>query len=310
LIFVSALTGLPSALLRKLAVPEKIFYPVSTVQPDCWRNGPSRSRLPPPIGSCYNKRLMHLQEFDTLIRRVLDLDGFTGTDAALNGLQVANQKDRVEKIAFAVDACLESIHRATDWGADLLFVHHGLFWGKPLAVIGGHYQRLRALIQADLALYAVHLPLDMHPVLGNNAGLAGRIGLQQIEPFGDHRGTKIGCKGTLPEPMSLEQVVRACCGTSERGITALPFGPETISTVGIVSGGAAGDVLQAIEERLELFITGEASHEIYHNCLEGGINVIFGGHYLTETCGVTQLAEKLQTDTDLQTRFFDIPTGL
>jgi dinuclear metal center YbgI/SA1388 family protein len=253
---------------------------------------------------------MHLQDFDTLIRHVLDLDGFSGTDAALNGLQVANQKDRVEKVAFAVDACLESIRRASEWEADLLFVHHGLFWGKPLAVTGGHYQRLRALIQADLALYAAHLPLDMHPELGNNAGLARRIGLQQLQPFGEHRGTKIGYKGTLPEPMSLEQIVRACCGTNEREITALPFGPEAISTVGIVSGGAAGDALQAIEEELELFITGDASHEIYHNCLEGRINVIFAGHYLSETSGVMQLAEKLEKETDLQTRFFDIPTGL
>jgi dinuclear metal center YbgI/SA1388 family protein len=253
---------------------------------------------------------MHLQDFDTLIRQVLDLDGFSGTDVALNGLQVANQKVRVEKVAFAVDACLESIRRASEWGADLLFVHHGLFWGRPLAVVGGHYQRLRALIQADLALYAVHLPLDMHPQLGNNAGLARRIGLQQLEPFGEYRGTKIGYKGTLPEAMSLQQIVRACCGSNERGISALPFGPEIISTVGIVSGGAADEALQAIEEKLDLFITGEASHEIYHHCLEGGINVIFGGHYLTETSGVTQLAEKLQNETDLQTRFLDIPTGL
>jgi dinuclear metal center YbgI/SA1388 family protein len=253
---------------------------------------------------------MDLKGFDTLIRQVLDLDGFGGTDVALNGLQVANQKDTVEKVAFAVDACLESIRRAAEWGADLLFVHHGLFWGRPLAVIGGHYQRLRALIQADLALYAVHLPLDMHPQLGNNAGLARRIRLQQLEPFGEYKGTKIGYKGTLPEAMSLEQIVRACCGSNEQGISALPFGPEAVSTVGIVSGGAADEALQAIEEKLDLFITGDADHTIYHHCLEGRINVIFGGHYLTETYGVTLLAEKLQTETDLQTRFFDIPTGL
>jgi dinuclear metal center YbgI/SA1388 family protein len=229
---------------------------------------------------------------------------------ALNGLQVANRKDRVEKVGFAVDACLESIRRAGEWGADLLFVHHGLFWGRPLAVTGSHYRRLRALIQADLALYAVHLPLDMHPELGNNVGLARRIGLQQLEPFGEYRGTKIGFKGTLPEAMSIEQVVRACCGSGEQGITVLPFGPEAVTTVGIVSGGAADEAIQAIEEKLDLFITGDADNTIYHHCLEGGINVIFGGHYLTETAGVAQLAEKLQSQTNLQTRFFDIPTGL
>jgi dinuclear metal center YbgI/SA1388 family protein len=253
---------------------------------------------------------MHLKDFDTLIREVLDLDEFSGADVALNGLQVANDKQSVEKAAFAVDACLESIRRAAEWGADLLFVHHGLFWGRPLAVTGGHYRRLRALIRADLALYAVHLPLDMHPQLGNNAGLARRIGLQQLEPFGEYRGMKIGFKGSLPEAMSLEQVVRACCGSNEQAINVLPFGPESVSTVGVVSGGAADEAYQAIDEKLDLFITGDASHTIYHHCLEGGINVIFGGHYLTETYGVTLLSEKLRSESNLQTRFFDIPTGL
>ena len=253
---------------------------------------------------------MVLEEFDVLIRKILALDECSGSDVALNGLQVANGSATVEKVAFAVDACLESIRRAAEWKADLLFVHHGLFWGKPLAVIGGHYQRLRALIEADLALYAVHLPLDMHPELGNNSGLARRIGLQQLEPFGKYKGMKIGFKGRLAGQMSLEQVVRLCCGGKEPGINVLPFGPENISTVGIVSGGAADEAYQAIDERLDLFITGDADHTIYHHCLEGRVNVIFGGHYLTETSGVTFLAEKLEKETDLETVFFDIPTGL
>ncbi|MBN2552414.1 MAG: Nif3-like dinuclear metal center hexameric protein [Spirochaetales bacterium] len=253
---------------------------------------------------------MHLGEFDILIRRLLALDEFPGADVALNGLQVTHRRETVDKVAFAVDACLESIRRAADWAADLLFVHHGLFWGRPLAVTGNHYRRLRALIEADLALYAVHLPLDMHPQLGNNAGLARRIGLRQLEPFGEYKGTKIGLKGTLQEAMSLEQVVRACCGAHEQTVRVLPFGPETVRTVGVVSGGAADEAYQAIEEKLDLFITGDADHTIYHHCLEGAVNVIFAGHYATETAGVTRLAEHLQRETDLQTRFFDIPTGL
>jgi dinuclear metal center YbgI/SA1388 family protein len=253
---------------------------------------------------------MQLEEFDALIRRILALDEFCGSDVALNGLQVANAKAMVQKAAFAVDACLESIRRASQWKADLLFVHHGLFWGRPLAVTGTHYQRLRALMRADLALYAVHLPLDMHPELGNNAGLARHLELQQLEPFGEYKGTKIGFKGTLPEGMTLEQLVRKCCQGNEQGTKVLPFGPEIIRSVGIVSGGAAEEAYQAIEEKLDLFITGDADHTIYHHCLEGGINVIFGGHYLTEAFGVTLLAERLQRESDLQTMFFDIPTGL
>jgi dinuclear metal center YbgI/SA1388 family protein len=253
---------------------------------------------------------MHLEQFDTLIRSLLALDEFSGSDVSLNGLQVANEKQTVNRVAFAVDACQESIRRAAEWNADLLFVHHGLFWGKPIAVTGGHYARLRALIAADLALYAVHLPLDMHPELGNNAGLARRIGLQKLEPFGEYKGTKIGFKGRYEKGKSLQQIARLCCGGSERGLGVLPFGPEEIFSVGIVSGGAADEAYQAIEEKLDLFITGDASHEIYHHCLEGRINVIFGGHYLTETSGVMLLSEKLSRDTELETRFFDIPTGL
>jgi len=253
---------------------------------------------------------MHLEEFDALIRRWLAIDELATADIALNGLQVSNLKQDVKRVAFAVDACQESIRRAAEWGADLLFVHHGLFWGRPVAVTGSHFQRLRALIQADMALYAVHLPLDMHPQLGNNAGLAKRIDLEQLEPFGEYRGVKIGFKGTLRQSTTLEQVVRACSGGNEQGITILPFGPKSIRTVGIVSGGAAEEAEQAMAERLDLFITGDASHTVYHQCLEGGINVIFGGHYLTETSGVNQMAEKLGCETDLQTRFVDIPTGL
>ncbi len=253
---------------------------------------------------------MHLEEFDTLIRGLLALDEWGAADVALNGLQVANSREEVRRVALAVDACQQSIRLAVDWEADLLFVHHGLYWGRPVALTGSHYRRVRALLDADLALYAVHLPLDMHPELGNNVGLARRVGLLDLQPFGEYKGVKIGFKGHLAETKSLEQVSRMCCGGEERTARVLPFGPEKINTVGIVSGGAAEEALQAIDEKLDLFITGEASHTVYHQCLESRINVIFGGHYLTETSGVMQLGEKLESETELKTRFFDIPTGL
>lgn len=245
-----------------------------------------------------------------MIRGLLALDECGAADIALNGLQVANSTEEVRRVALAVDACQQSIRLAADWKADLLFVHHGLYWGAPAALTGSHYRRVRALLAADLALYAVHLPLDMHPELGNNVGLARRVGLLDLEPFGEYRGVKIGFKGHLAETKSLEQVSRLCCGGEERSVRVLPFGPKEVNTVGVVSGGAADEALQAIDEKLDLFITGEASHTIYHQCLESGINVIFGGHYLTETSGVTQLGEKLERETELKTRFFDIPTGL
>ena len=195
-------------------------------------------------------------------------------------------------MACAVDVCLESIRRAVEWKADVLFVHHGLFWGKPVAFTGFQYRRIRELVSGDCALYAVHLPLDAHSTLGNNAGIARRLGLREVQPFGEHRGVKIGCRGELPEALSLERVASLCCG-AHAPLGLLPFGPQAIRTVGIVSGGAPQDALQAIEEGLDLFISGEPSHTVYHACLEAGINALFGGHYLTEVWGVKSVGEWL-----------------
>jgi len=253
---------------------------------------------------------MRLEDLDRRLRQLLCLDSLASADAAMNGLQVANSRGEVRRVAFAVDACLETIQRAASWQADLLFVHHGLFWGRPLAVTGGHYRRLRALLTADLALYAVHLPLDMHPEGGNNASLARLRGLTDLEIFGEYHGVKIGLKGRLPAPRTLEQVQELCCAAGGKPLQVLPFGPETVSRVGIVSGGAADEALQAIEEGLELFLTGDASHTVYHHCLEAGINVIFAGHYQTEVWGVKALAERLSGEEGLQTCFLDVPTGL
>jgi dinuclear metal center YbgI/SA1388 family protein len=252
---------------------------------------------------------MRLTEFDRLLRETLALDTAASQDSALNGLQVANSRGEVARVACAVDACLESIRRAVEWKADLLFVHHGLFWGKPLALTGFQYRRVRELCAADCALYAVHLPLDAHPTLGNNACLARQLGLREVEPFGEHRGLKIGCRGVLPEPLSLERAAGLCCG-AHPPLGLLPFGPAAIRTVGIVSGGASQDALQAIDQGLDLFVSGEPSHSIYHACLEAGINALFGGHYLTEVWGVKSVGEWLAGQHGLATCFLDIPTGL
>jgi dinuclear metal center YbgI/SA1388 family protein len=251
-----------------------------------------------------------LDALDHRLSEFLNLDATAVADRALNGLQVGRSGSELCRVAFAVDACLESIRRAAQWRADLLFVHHGLFWGTPLAVTGVHYQRIKELLAADCALYAAHLPLDLHPEVGNNVALARDLGLVDLEPFGEYHGIKIGCRGRLPQGRPLEEVARLCCGGSTESPRFLPFGPEVIETVGIVSGGAAEEALQALEEGLDLFITGEAAHTVYHHCLEGKMNVIFGGHYRTETGGVRLLAEWLARETGLETRFLDVPTGL
>jgi dinuclear metal center YbgI/SA1388 family protein len=253
---------------------------------------------------------MHIDQFDRLMRQWMAIDELAGVDNALNGLQVASDRPEIKRAAFAVDASLESFRRAADWKADLLFVHHGLFWGADLPVTGGHYRRLRLLIERGLALYAVHLPLDMQPEFGNNAGIARLLGVGSLQPFGTYRGRKIGFKGELEAPKSLPEIADLLCGGQQHALGILPFGPQTIHSVGIVSGGAALEALEAIAEGLDLYITGDASHAIYHRSLEAPINVIFGGHYLTEQWGVKLLAEKLRAEQGLETMFLDIPTGL
>lgn len=253
---------------------------------------------------------MTLDDFDALMSQTLDHPSWSGRDKSLNGLQVGRTNPEVRNVAFAVDACLQSFERATAIGADVLVVHHGLFWGSPLAVVGDHQRRLRALFDSDLALWASHLPLDAHPTLGNNAGMAHALGLSDLRPFGDFRGVKIGCKGVLPVAMKLDRVCEVLFQGRESVLQILPFGKPEVTTVGLVSGGGSHELADAIAEGLDLFITGDADHTIHHQALEAGINVICGGHYATETWGVRRLAEFLKKDHGLWTTFLDLPTGL
>jgi dinuclear metal center YbgI/SA1388 family protein len=236
------------------------------------------------------------------------------SDISLNGLQVAREdggsSSEIRKVAFAVDACMASFTRAVESGADLLVVHHGLFWGKALAVTGTHYRRLRYLLDHNLALYAAHLPLDMQPEIGNNAGIADDLGLTRREAFGDYHGTKIGIKGTLPEALGIDGILRLLGLSRDTALGVLDFGTKSIRSVGIISGGADKEVEQALNERLDLYVTGELSHQVYHTCLEGGINLIAGGHYYTETYGVKKLMDRLCRDHEVETVFVDVPTGL
>ena len=256
---------------------------------------------------------MKLNELDKYFREHLLIDDMAKIDPSMNGVQVGcadASAFEVSKIAFAVDACAESFRRAASEGADMLFVHHGLFWGRPIAVDGDHYARVKTLMDNDIILYAAHLPLDQHPVFGNNAGICSSLGIEEPEPFGDFRGFKIGFKGELPGPLNIDQVLDALGLDRRRALSVLPFGPEKIRTVAVISGGGTDDVYEAMADSVDLYITGDAAHQIYHPCLERGINLICGGHYHTETWGVRLLSEKVSDELGLETVFIDVPTGL
>jgi dinuclear metal center YbgI/SA1388 family protein len=253
---------------------------------------------------------MTLIGLDHWFRALLDMEKAQAADPSRNGIQVSRRNTEVVKVAFAVDACRETIRRASEWGADVLFVHHGIFWDRPVRLDGALYERVRLLVEKDIALYASHLPLDMHPEVGNNIAIARHLGLAGIAPFGEYKGLTIGFKGTLPAPLDLEGLIRKLTGGDPASTRFLPFGPSEIRSVGVISGGGSFEVAQAIAEGLDAYITGEPSHTIYHDCLESKIHAIFAGHYATETFGVRLLAERVSRETGLETRFIDVPTGL
>lgn len=258
---------------------------------------------------CLIIRAMKQSELISWLDEYLDVNSFSHADSALNGIQIAGPDKNVERVAFSVDACQASLRRAHELGAEMLFVHHGLFWGRPLAVTGIHYDRLSYAIGHGLSLYAAHLPLDAHPVVGNNASMADTLGLVEREPFGRYHGIDIGVCGLLPEAMSLTGIADTLGFTSRMNL--LRFGAdEKVRSVAIVSGGAAMNVEEAIEKEFDLYITGEVLHQVYHQCLESGIHLMAGGHYATEVFGPVALSKLIHKELGIETSFIDIPTGL
>ena len=253
---------------------------------------------------------MNAKELSSWFDRLLDVPRFEGLDPSQNGLQVENDGAALSRVAFAVDACLQTIERAAAAGAGMLVVHHGLFWRDPERAVGNHYRRLKALLEANVALYACHLPLDAPPSLGNNATLAARLGLLEVEPFGEYKGCTVGVRGRFPEPVSLDRAIELLCPDGAPLLGLLPFGPDRISTAAVVSGSGSNELYQALDGHTDLFVTGEIGHEDYHHALEGRMSVISLGHYRSETVGVKNLSAALGRETGIETLFIDAPTGL
>jgi len=226
---------------------------------------------------------------------------------ALNGLQVENA-GQVQHVAFAVDACQASIDQAAERGADLLIVHHGLYWSGLEPLVGRHFRRVAALVRHGIALYSAHIPLDRHPEVGNNAVLARKLGMEVRGWFGDYRGAPIGAWGELDLPrQSLVELVTKALGPTPR---LMPFGPERVRRVGIITGSAGSMIRQAKDAALDTFITGEGQHWTFFDAEELGVNVLYAGHYATETVGLAALAEHVAERFQLPWSFIDHPTGL
>ena len=234
-------------------------------------------------------------------REIVDYPG------AWNGLQIENS-GTVTKIAAAVDACEAVIAEAVLCGATLLLVHHGLYWSGVQPLVGAARRKIKLALEHDLALYSSHLPLDLHPKLGNNVLLAKALGFKTCAPFFYQKGQAIGVRAAAS--LSLEELVRRTERAVDGPVHVCPGGPARVRRVGIVTGGAGGEVALAAAEGVDTFITGEGPHWSYTAAEELGVNLLYAGHYATETFGVKALAEHLSKRFRVPWEFIDHPTGL
>lgn len=232
---------------------------------------------------------------------------------ALNGLQVAN-RGQVTSIAVAVDASLASIQAAASCGADLLIVHHGLFWAGTQPIVGKNYQRVQALIENNIALYSTHIPLDMHPTLGNNVLLAEALALTPSAPFARYKGVDIGVRGVCDEPTDAI-VQRATAYAATYGGTvrvSLPTGNRRTRHWAICSGMGVSpeSLLEARLAGVDTLIVGEGTHHSAVDSAEHDVCVVYAGHYATETLGVQALGRWIERRFEIPWKFLLLPTGL
>jgi len=248
-----------------------------------------------------------LSEFAARLDDRLDVAAYADVDASENGLQVEGPEE-VERVALAVDAARATVETARERDADAMVVHHGLSWGGIDRVTGTDYDRLAPLVRGDVALYAAHLPLDGHRELGNAAGVADVLGLEERAPFGEAGDRHVGQRGRLPEPLAAEELGAALAGLDHpRDPVVLDNGP--VEEVAIVTGAGADFVHEAAAVGADALVTGEGKQRLYHLARELGITCVLAGHYATETFGVRRLGEVCER-WGLETTYVDHPTGL
>lgn len=251
--------------------------------------------------------MVSLDELVAYLDRELKTATIPDYPGAMNGLQLANG-GQIGRIVAAVDASLPVIEAAADGGPGLLIVHHGMLWQGTQPVTGAFYRKLKIAMDAGLAIYSSHLPLDVHPEWGNNILLARALGLRTPEPFFEQKGLLVGLRGSWVG--TRDELVNALQAALGGPVHLCPGGPETISKVGLITGGAGSEVAKVAACGVDSFITGEGPHWSYPLAEELGLNVFYGGHYATETSGVKAIAEAAAGEFAIQWKFIDHPTGL
>ena len=234
------------------------------------------------------------------------LDAPSWEDYGPNGLQVPGA-DEVDTVVTGVSAHLELFERAAEAGAQMVLVHHGLFWDKQPRAIGPQLkQRLKLLFDRDISLAAYHLPLDAHAEVGNNALILQALGFERHRAFAEHRGRGIGWIGEAAEPLALADLARRCEAAFGREPLVLPGGDHPVRTLGVVSGGGASYLADAIAAGLDALVSGEPSEPAMADAREGGTHLIAGGHWATETFGIRRLGDLLEERFGVEHRFIEV----
>jgi dinuclear metal center YbgI/SA1388 family protein len=228
-------------------------------------------------------------------------------DESCNGLQVEGSKE-IFTVGLAVDACLSVFKKAAARKCQLLVVHHGIIWRGLTSITGITRRQIEYLLKHDLNLYAAHLPLDLHAEFGNNIRLADILGLSDIQPFGIYKGIPIGFMGNAPHRLSADDIGSKLQSKIGGVFSKLPFGKRKNRKIALVSGGGSDVLPEAIEKGVDCLITGESTHWNHHMALEGKINVLYCGHYHTETLGVKAIGKHLEKVFKIKTVFIDEPT--
>jgi len=236
--------------------------------------------------------------------RISEIKDYPG---AMNGLQLEND-GKVERIFSAVDASLAVVEEAAAAGGGLLLVHHGMFWQGAQPITGAFFRKISAAISGNLAIYSAHLPLDWHPVHGNNVLLAQAIGLRDISPILEKDGWPMGVAGFWGK--SREDLVSATAAAVGRSVTLCPGGSEMIGKAAVITGGAGSEVGRIAGLGLDAFVTGEGPHWSFIEAEDSGLNVIYAGHYATETFGVRSLASRIAETFKVESRFLRRDGGL
>lgn len=250
--------------------------------------------------------MVFLEQISAYLDEYLRIGEVSDYGQAMNGLQLEN-KGVVHRIAAAVDGCEAVMRSAVEQEVDLLLVHHGLFWNTT-PITGAMYRKVRGAIEGNLAVYSAHLPLDIHPKVGNNVLLARALGLKHLKPFMAVKGQPAGLMGSCSVSReSLQAHLSSILGSP---VHVCPGGPAKPRNVGVVTGGAGSEVARAAAAGVDTFITGEGPHWSYTLAEELGVNLLYGGHYATETFGVKALAAHLSKRFKLPWVFIDHPTGL